>query len=153
EVDLTGTLVEADRPVQVSNGHTCAAVTHPGGSCDHLFEIAQPVVSWGHTAIAMPVPDRPDGSHYRIVGSADNTTIEQNGIVITTLNAAEYFDTPLSPGSQVFSGDKPILVTQYIPTIVNSSGDPNMLTLLSTDQYHQGYTFATVGGEQFGADY
>ena len=151
--DLTGTLIEADLPVQVSNGHTCSPVPDPGGSCDHLFEVAQPVQSWGLEAIAVPVPHPPQGSQYRVLAAEDNTTLQLNGVAVATLDRGEYHQTGVVAGPQVFTGDKPIFVTQFLHTIEASLGDPSMMSVLPVEQYHQRYTFSTVGERQFRDDY
>ncbi|HEY7216212.1 MAG TPA: prenyltransferase/squalene oxidase repeat-containing protein, partial [Thermoanaerobaculia bacterium] len=41
--DLTGTLIESDRPVALLNGNICANVPATTVACDHVFEVAHPV--------------------------------------------------------------------------------------------------------------
>ena len=45
--DLTGTLISSDRPVGVTNGNQCGNVPPGNTACDHMFEVAQPVQTWG----------------------------------------------------------------------------------------------------------
>lgn len=151
--DLTGTTISADKPVQVSEGHVCAAVPSPTGSCDHLFEFAQPVSGWTSTAVAAPVPDRPIGTYYRVLAAYDGTNVTRNDTTLATLNTGEFYDTALLKGPQVFEADGPISVVQFISTIYNTSGDPSMVYVLDPAQYLHEYTFATIGDAQFGADY
>ena len=152
EGDVSGTIIESSLPVQVSNGHVCGAVRDAGGSCDHLFEIAQPVPSWEMNAIAAPPAYSPEGAWYRVLASEDNTSISLNGDPVGTLNRAEFLELAALEGAQVFEADRPILVTQFHRTIVDT-GDPSMLTLQPPSQYLNQYTFSTVGGNQFGDDY
>ena len=65
----------------LSNGNTCTAVPGAGGfgACDHLFEVAQPVQSWGNSVPVANLPNRSFGSIYRIIASQDGTQILQDG--------------------------------------------------------------------------
>lgn len=153
EGDLTGTLVEADRPVHVSNGNGCTLVPTGFVSCDHLFEIAHPVPTWGLEAVAAPVPDRPGGSVYRVLASEDGTAVWQNGTPVDTLDRGEFFEA-VAPGAQVFRGDRPISVTQLITSNSYGNtgeplGDPSMVSVLPAERYLRRYTFATVGSGLF----
>ncbi|HEY0783859.1 MAG TPA: hypothetical protein VGE98_15485, partial [Thermoanaerobaculia bacterium] len=49
--DFTGTLIESSRPVSVLNGNTCANVPATTAFCDHIFEVAHPVTSWGTSGL------------------------------------------------------------------------------------------------------
>lgn len=42
---LTGTIISADRPVGLINGNRCTNVPQGASFFDHIFEVAQPVVS------------------------------------------------------------------------------------------------------------
>jgi hypothetical protein len=48
---LTGSIISADRPVGVTNGDGCTQVPTGVTACDHIFEVAQPVASWGMSAL------------------------------------------------------------------------------------------------------
>jgi hypothetical protein len=75
---LTGTIISADRPVGMTNGNHCTNVPTGIAACDHIFEIAQPVASWGMSALVAALPNRPNGTIYRILASEDNTTVSQD---------------------------------------------------------------------------
>jgi hypothetical protein len=156
--DLTGTIILSSMPVQVSNGNGCTLVPQFIQSCDHLFEIAQPVSVWGTTAFAAPVPERPSGSVYRILASEDDTVVRQDGAVVATLDRGAFHETPEVPGAPVFASDKPIFVTQFItgnssPETEFMQGDPSMGSVLPAEQYLTRYTFSTLLGEQFARHY
>jgi hypothetical protein len=56
--DLTGSFVDADKPVQVLGGHRCARVPIDVGFCQHLEESLPPVMVLGDTyAVVPPVTD------------------------------------------------------------------------------------------------
>ena len=149
---MTGTIIEATRPVGLVNGNRCTNVPNNTSACDHIYEVAQPVQSWGLTASATNLPNRPSGTIYRIVASEDNTSVEINGIFQGTINRGEFIETPLLTGNLSFSGDNPIFVTQYMPGQSSPGatlGDPAMGNMIPSEQYLTDYTFSTVGDSQF----
>ncbi len=147
--DLTGTIISANKPVAMTNGNRCATVPAGVGFCDHIYQVAQPVASWGTSALAAPLANRPNGSIYRVLAAEDNTTVERNGSVIGTLNRGQFHETDIVPGPQVFSADKPIFVTQFM-TGVNAPGavlgDPAMSNVIPSEQFLSAYTFSTISG-------
>ncbi|MBA6224109.1 IgGFc-binding protein [Colwellia sp. MB02u-18] len=153
---LTGTRVVADRPVGLINGNTCTNIPLGTGACDHVFEIAQPLVSWGLTASAAGLPNRLGGTIYRILASENNTSMTINGVPTTVINAGEFFETAAITGNQFFAADKPIFVTQFM-TGQNApgatSGDPAMTNIIPSEQYQNNYTFSTVGAAQFAENF
>ncbi len=149
--DLTGTLIESNRPVTVLNGNTCTNVPSLTNACDHIFEVALPLRSWGTSALVANLPNRV-GSIYRVVASVDGTQVYRNGFRVATLNKGKFFETGEISGSHVFTADHPVLVTQFMtgdgaPAATN--GDPAMVNVIPPDQYLESYTFSTVGGAQF----
>ena len=154
--DLTGTLIESNRPVAVVNGNVCTNVPSTVTFCDHIFEVAHPVRSWGETALVTNLPNRPAGSVYRVVASADGTEVRLDGTLQATLDAGELLETGPLTGNHLFAGSQPIFVTQFMtgdssPGALN--GDPAMANMIPPDQYLEEYTFSTVGGGQFGSHF
>ncbi|WP_370244022.1 hypothetical protein [Alteromonas abrolhosensis] len=149
---LTGTLVEATKPIGMVNGNGCTNVPNGVGACDHIYEVAQPVQSWGLSASATGLPNRPNGTIYRVVASEDNTSVSINSIFQGTINTGEFIETSSLTGNLSFTADKPIFVTQYM-TGQNSPGailgDPAMGNMVPSEQYLTDYTFSTVGESQF----
>lgn len=155
--DLSGTIIKASRPVGLINGNTCTQVPNGTVACDHIFEVAQPLQSWGRTAFVANLPNRPGGSIYRIYASADNTTVSLDGVELTTgLDRGQFFETEFLPGNHEFSADNPIFVTQFMPgqgSTGASTGDPAMGNMIPAEQYLNAYTFSTVGGSQFSSHF
>ena len=150
--DLTGTIIQADKPIALTNGNQCTNVPPGTLFCDHVFEVGQPVQTWGRTALVGPLPNRPNGSVYRILASEDTTTVQLDGVGIATLDRGQFIDTGPLSGAHTFSGDKPIFVVQYMTGSSFSGatlGDPAMGNMVPSEQYLQAYTFSTVGGGQF----
>ena len=151
---LTGTLVTADRVVGVSNGSQCANVPDGTNFCDHLFEVAQPTQTWGNDYLVANVPNRPNGSYYRVIGSVANTQIELDGSPIGTIGQGEFLEVADLADNHRFTstGGEAFFVVQLM-TSSNSpgaiSGDPSMGNVISVNQYKNAYTFSTVGGAQF----
>ena len=155
-VTLTGTIVSSDLPVGMSNGSFCANVPTGTAACDHLFEVAQPVASWGDMVVVANLPLRPNGTIYRILASTDNTTVTQDGAVIANLDRGQFFETASLAGDHVFAADAPIYVVQYM-TGQNSAGattgDPAMGNMIPFAQYQTNYTFSTVAANQFSQNF
>lgn len=150
--DLSGTHISSSEPLAVTNGNVCTNVPINNTACDHLFEMAHPVYSWTSESIAAPLPNRPTGSLYRVLASENNTTIERNGSVVATINAGDFYETPVVPGSQKFTANNPIFATQFMigqTQSGTSTGDPAMGNMIPTEQYLTSYTFSTLGGGQF----
>jgi hypothetical protein len=160
-VDFTGTIISANKPVGLSNGVACVNIGK--GKCDHIFQMAPPVSAWGTTALvsdlAPPVSawgiialfsDLPNGVQYRILAAEDGTTVSQDGSPIaSTLAAGHFHSTGTLSGNHVFEADKPILVTAFMEGSSNNFGDPAMGNVVPPEQFLNRYTFATIGGELF----
>jgi hypothetical protein len=154
--DLTGTLVESDRPVAVLNGNLCTNIPTTTVACDHIFEVAHPLRSWGTSALVANLPNRTGGTIYRVVSSVDGTLVSRNGVLQATLDKGKFLETGPLTGSHLFSADQPIFVTQFMtgdgaPGATN--GDPAMANMIPPDQYLSSYTFSTVGGSQFAQNF
>ena len=149
EGDLTGTLIEASRPVAVFGGNRCANVPNQNtGFCDHIVEQIPPTSTWGNEALTVPLATRMAGDSFRIMADQVDTTVQLEGATpeTFTLGAGEFADRVLV-GSYRISSDAPILVAQYS----NGSewdgvtSDPFMMLLPSSQQFLDSYTFATPG--------
>ncbi|KAL3918297.1 MAG: hypothetical protein SGILL_004306, partial [Bacillariaceae sp.] len=76
---LSGSTVVADKPIGMANGHGCADVPETARACDHLYEIAQPVQTWGTEIGVVGLPLRTGGTIYRVVAAKDTTEVTLNG--------------------------------------------------------------------------
>jgi len=149
--DATGTIITADRPIGVVNGNVC--VRYDGSQCDHLFEVAPPVQSWGMEIPVANIPETSLGVHYKIIASENATHVTLDGASCVTLNRGAFYYTPRIAGDHVFAADKPIFVTQFMANRGSSGGypvgDPSLGNMIPAAQYQSSYTFSTVGGAQF----
>jgi hypothetical protein len=150
--DLTGTTISADRPVAVVNGNVCTQVPLGVFACDHVFEIAQPVQTWSRAVPVANLPNRPGGSIYRVVAAVDGTEVTLDGSPVATLDRGGVFETARIAGNHLFAANEPIFVTQFMSSQSSPGavrGDPAMGNMIPPEQYRDGYTFSTVGGQQF----
>lgn len=150
--DLSGTIIEASRPVGLVNGVECVNIPNATAYCDHVYEIAQPTQTWGNSVLVANLPNRA-GSLYRIYASQDDTMVTADGVLLGTLDRGQFLDTGVIPGDHQYVGDKPIYVVQYMPGSQypgsGGIGDPAMGNMIPFAQYQNAYTFSTVGGAQF----
>lgn len=150
--DPSGTLVVADKPIGMTNGHTCVNVPEGIGACDHIFEVAQPVASWGTNFILLSVPDRPSGSHFRVLGSVDGTQVFLDGVLFGEVQRGKVLDLGFIGPAHRLEATQPVFVVQYIPGVLHpgaTTGDPAMGNVVPLEQFLSSYTFSTVGGAQY----
>ena len=155
--DLTGTVVEADKPIAVFSGHQRAKVpiTIPSllPSRDILVEQLQPYKNWGKNAFIIPLVQPYNITAYgndlfRIIAAKDSTNIFLNGKYITTLNSAEFFEAPADQ-TFIVNSNKPISVAQYKKTSNNfgsdfNISDPYMLIIPPKEQYLNSYRIISI---------
>ena len=147
--DLTGSLIESDRPIAVFGGNRCANVPTPGiAYCDHLVEQIPAVTTWGTEALTVPLATRTMGDTFRVLADQDGTEVQLEGAspASVTLNAGEFAQWNLM-GSYRISANAPILVSQYSNGTDwdGVTSDPFMMLIPSATQFIQAYTFATPG--------
>ena len=157
EWDLTGSHVEADKPVAVLGGHECTFVPFDKRACDHLEESIFPVEALGQDLIVTSAQD------VRSITSAPGTPAFQFVRVLSAVDDNEItFDPPsvhptvvLDAGKWIEIGptvedfrvlaDNKILVAQYVlgqEYAGNAdAGDPAMSVAIPTEQYRLAYTF------------
>ena len=145
--DLSGSLIEADRPIAVFAGNRCANIPTPTtGFCDHVVEQLTPVSTWGTQALTIPLATRTMGDTFRILADQNGTQVQLEGASPESfvLNAGEFAERSLI-GSYRISSSAPILVSQFSngSQFDNSTSDPFMMLIPSADRFIKSYTFAT----------
>jgi hypothetical protein len=169
-VDLSGSLVQSDKPVQVVSGIQC--VTYAGPACDHVEETVLPAETLGtQYVIARPTAPngRPAGHVVKFYGNVDGTRLtyypaRPNGCP-GTLNAGEVVTcNPGGPANQQFVnrdfvvvGDKEFAVGTFLlggsivdpqqqtnpfgPPPPPSKGDPSQSQAVAIQQFRTKYLF------------
>lgn len=140
--DLTGTIVQSDKPIAVFGSQQCANI--PSSNvwfCDYIVEQLLPVNTWGTEFYTAPLATRALGDTFRALAAQDATTVSLNGVPVGVVNRGEFRQFQLISGARI-SADKPILVAQY----ANSSdydgrtnADPFMSIVQATRHYVSGY--------------
>jgi RHS repeat-associated protein len=117
-------------------------------ACNHLVEQMLPVNGWKTEFYTVPLATRNikkgEGDTYRILASQDNTEIRVNGVLVNTLNRGQFHEMFIKTSSLI-SGSQPIQVAQYSngQEYDDTTGDPFMLLLASSEQYSKSYLFST----------
>jgi hypothetical protein len=146
DYDLTGTLIEADGPIEVIAGHNCAYVPFDRVACDHIEETMFPLETWGVEAIVpRPRSGRPSPHVLRIMSAADDNEIRFEPESVhprLALGRAESFELTTTE-HVIVRADKPIAVAQYLVGQGEDSrvGDPSMSMAIPTEQYRSAYAF------------
>jgi IgGFc binding protein len=154
EGDLTGTLVEADRPVQVVGGHYCTTMPTGRGACDHLEEAMFPAETLGRDyLVTSPVDLDPNGvvsdnamPTMRIVATQPETTLTFDPPLPETEryleHAGDFAEARLLADDVRVTADKPVLVAQYMEATHRYPwGDPSLSLAVPVQQYRRDYLF------------
>jgi hypothetical protein len=153
-VDLTGTRIESDKPIQVIGGHRCTYVPDDTPYCDHLEESMFPVDALAHDYIVttplihIAGNDVDSPNMVRIIATEPQTTITydppQAGAPDFLAAAGDFAEIAATSANFQISADKKIQVAQYMrgQEATNSEvGDPAMAMAVPTEQFRNVYLF------------
>ncbi|MCA9733794.1 hypothetical protein KC799_16785, partial [candidate division KSB1 bacterium] len=147
EGNLSGTIVKSNFPVAIINGNRCTRIPSGIPSCDHIFEMAQPIQSWGKEVLVAGSPNRPSGMSYEIVALHPNTEVAIDGRKIGTIdNTNRSIKLDTLRGAHIITAENPIFVSQFMPgsvTINDVQGDPNMTNITPVQQFVPTHKFIT----------
>ena len=163
--DFSGSLVQADKPIQVISGVTALLVPSNVAAADHTEETVLPVETLGKHYI-IPLPDEPGGGRgvgvIRFYGNEDGTTLTYNGTTPsgcpTSLNAGDVveckigsvniFTGKITSADVDVSGDKSFSVAlfqegadAYGGFATTGEGDPSESVIASVEQFRLKYLF------------
>jgi hypothetical protein len=149
--DVTGTLIHADKQIQVFGGHECTNVPLDIAACDHLEESMFPIETLAKEYVVVPpvqVPnDQLDKAQVvRVIASEANTTLTftpDQPVAKVLANAGDFVELKTTTAKFIVTSDKRILVSQYM---VGQSGgfgtsDPAMLLAVNPLQWRKNYLF------------
>ena len=153
--DLTGALIESDKPIAVWSGDSRTNIGD-SPSRDHQVEELFSVDTWGTDCLAWPTPNRAPGlvDYWALTAAEDGTriTVESNeaGPKYFDLNAGESVRFPANSVNEHarIHSDKKFQAVKYASSAVDNSipGDPAMTICIPSDQFGFGYTFVTPTG-------
>jgi hypothetical protein len=154
--DLSGSLVSADKPVQVITGMPCLDVPEGAGYCDHIEESNLPAETLGQDyVVAQPTAPlgNPVGQDVHIYGDFDGTNLTYSPPVAgcpNTIDAGQVVDCGIVEEDFEVKGDHPFAVGVFTlgSTIVDpltdppmQEGDPDQSMATAVEQYRTKYVF------------
>lgn len=156
--DLSGSLVKADKNVQVIGVVALTSVPSPEiagqGYADHLEETILPAEVLGERYVIVPPSSSTGqniGHHMRFYGNFDDTTLtypgEQPAGAPTSLQSGEVIDLDTDVAFEVV-GTHSFAIASFgkggqvhTPAAVPTIGDPAFTMAIATDQYRGRYVF------------
>lgn len=136
--DLTGSYINADKPVAFYSGNKKTGYT---GTCcrEHLVEQIPSVQTWGKTFLTPITPGRKEFliDFYRIITSTPNTTVTLPNETVFLEHEGNFAEFNLSSES-MFSviSDQPVLLVKFV---VGDNGksttDPCMMLVIPVEQW------------------
>jgi hypothetical protein len=170
EHDLSGTVIEADKPIWVVSATRGARIPfcHPfeiagcetivNANCidgsDFLQEQNLPLEFWGKEYIGPHSPLRGNEDHYwRIFSGDDNVTVTveppQPGTPMNFAKRGDWQELIVPNGTNLrFTGSGPFMPVQYVTGHYegNNIGSPAMVQMVPTVQFLDNYVFVTGDG-------
>lgn len=157
--DMSGSSITSDQPIAFvgGRGYICySSSTSSGGGCESAHQMIPPTQALGSEYVAAPYADRgtsPEALPYRIVGTADGTTLSFAPAVPgapSALNAGEVADFEAVGSFIVRSQDDehPIYVGQmmtgvFTPGNTSNAGDEEFVNVIPTSRFLDSYAFFT----------
>ncbi|RFC31462.1 MAG: hypothetical protein DID91_2727704186 [Candidatus Nitrotoga sp. MKT] len=142
--DLTGSIVQSDKPIAVFGGHQCANIPSGNVACDHIVEELTPTSTWGQAFLTVPLATRTRGDTFRILASQNGTEVRINGSLVVTLNRGQFYEQIIVGQSEIAT-TKPVLVAQYSnsSSFDGVTSDPFETLIPPKEQFLAGYTVTT----------
>ena len=138
--DLTGSIVEANKPIAVMAGVEIAQVPDGNGH-DGLLEMLPSVDEYGRNFILAPFKDRTQGYVFRIT-TPTNVNVSISDIGYFDLDAGQMYEGDVQDDSiTLISSDKPVLVMQYMKGYMDGMGDTAMVIVPPTEMFAGNVTF------------
>ncbi|MBN1448647.1 MAG: hypothetical protein JXA28_12005 [Bacteroidetes bacterium] len=140
---LTGSIVDADKPVAVFSGAESGWIPTQGGTSGFLNPAAEqmiPLRFLGTEYVAVPFRSRFLGDTYRIVATEDMTTVTVGNKTPVIYTRAGEWTEDLLHDPTLITADKPIMIAQYANSALwdhptSEYGDGSMLVLVPTDRH------------------
>lgn len=147
--DLTGTMIAADKPVQVFGGHECTNVPLNIFACDHLEESIFPIETLAKEYLVVPPVQVSEDTKekaqvVRVIASEANTTLEftpDQPVAKVLAKAGDYVELASTTAKFRVAANKKILVSQYMVGQGAGFGlsDPAMVLAVNPLQWRNTY--------------
>jgi len=145
--DLSGTLISSTQPIALFGGSVCTNIPNDNFvACDYVVEQIPATGSWGKDFLTVPLDTRRNGDTFRVLASQAGTTVTIDGTVVTTLGAAQFYQTELSDtANHTINTSQPSLVAQYSNSTTYDGvlSDPMMMLISPTEQFQTSYSVTT----------
>ncbi len=162
EQDVTGTQIDANKPVAVFGGNRRTSIpTRVGNYRDHLIEQLPPLDGWGRGGLLTPhfkvTPASTDTAVARIIAAfpgTDVTVTTSTGTQNITLSPGISYEVPLLEAMTV-KGTQPIMMAQFEHSVNIGTGgafdigDPFMMLVVPTEQFDTAYAFQSIAHREF----
>ncbi len=160
DAELTGSAIEADKPIALWGGSTCASMdADQGSACDAAHQQVPPVRAMGAEYTAVRYRNRFDGKEesppWRIVGAVDSTTLgyepAQPPGAPSTIGFGQVVEFR-APGPFVVKSQDaqhPFYMSAHmtgwgeVSTGTDHRGDPEFVNVLPAAQFLKSYVFFT----------
>jgi hypothetical protein len=151
--DFSGSILQADKPVQVITSVPCIDLPSNVVACDHVEESVLPAETLGkHYVVANPTgaTGNPGGQVVRFYGNRDATTLTYVPKVPkgcpTTLTAGQVVDCGVVGESFEVTSDQEFAVMTFLLGASayddsNGRGDPSETAQVAVEQYREKYVF------------
>lgn len=153
--DASGSLIQADKPIQVITGVPCIQSPIGQPACDHTEESVFPYETLGKDyVVTMPTGPKANtpGHIVRIYGNVNGTRLTYAGTTPAgapaTINAGQVVDLGTVKADFEVSGDHEFSVASFMlsaqlldPLGSPQQGDPSQSLTVATEQYRTNYVF------------
>ncbi|MCO5250263.1 MAG: T9SS type A sorting domain-containing protein [Candidatus Kapabacteria bacterium] len=154
--DLTGSNVNADKPVAVISGNFCAYIPTHIAACDYIIEQELPIYNWGKSYLVSPIAYRKKPALVKVFAAEANTNFSIDGIPAGKIHTAGgfkdkgYIETRIAmdtPKPARISSNKAINVVQYNPGQMDDGveSDPFQMQIMPVEQFQTDVIFNTPG--------
>lgn len=127
-LDLSGTLITSNKPVNVITGHACAYVPAKVEACNMLIEQAPPTTTWGQRFIVPTIAGRAAHTWRMVAHEACSVVVDTTTY---TLNAGQMVELTNQRRASLVEASAPILIGQFGHGFKSgdSTGDPILLII------------------------
>lgn len=154
--ELTGSAIEANKPIGVVGGSTCMQIPTGTTYCDAAHQQLPPVRAFGSRYVAVRYRNRntvDESPPWRMVGAVNGTVLTYEPSTPagapTTLAAGQLVEFATGDAFTVSSQDAahPFYVSAHMTggstTGIGGRGDPEFVNVVPSEQYLRAYTFFT----------
>jgi hypothetical protein len=158
-VELTGSVIQSNKPVGVFGGDTCASIDVTVTACDTAHQQLPPVRSLGSEYVAVRYRNRFDDIEetppWRIVGAVDGTTLTYEPSApagaptslalgqVAEFNAAGPFIVKSQDAKHPFYVSAHMTGCATLGRPADCRGDPEFVNVIPSEQYLPSYVFFT----------